>query len=191
MIRAVIFILKEYLFAKMSGSDSDMSDVSRCTSGSSDEEALQVRNAIADISYELKPLNFAYYETCGDRKDLHLGIPISEFEPSKVSIRKNEINPNNFDVLYDGHKFRLNFKAFSGIVKRSAVFEREKYINIKDTCLSKVFWEICHTITTRIEEEHQTQKDDKFWLLAECYKVFINFVGERLARRRMHYFEDV
>ena len=41
-------------------SDSEMSDVSTCTSGSSDEEASKARNAIADISYELKPLNFIY-----------------------------------------------------------------------------------------------------------------------------------
>ena len=172
-------------------SDSDMSDFSHCSSGSSDEEASLARNAIADISYELKPLNFTCYDTCGDKKDLYLRIPISEFKLSKVLMRKNEINPNNVDILYDGHKFSLNFKAFSGLVKRSPVFERERYVKIKDVCLSKMFWEDCHTITTRLEEEYQKQKLEMFCCYIEWYKIFINFIDERLARRRMHYFEDV
>ena len=149
-------------------SDSEMSsDASSYTSGSSDEEASQTRNVIADIVYELMPLNFTCYEICGDKKDLHLAVGINEFEPSKVTLRKNEINPNNFDILYDGHRFRLKFKAFSGIVKRSEIFDREKYIKIKDACLSRIFWEICHTITTRLEEEYQKQKHEKFCCFIE------------------------
>ena len=173
-------------------SDSGMSsDASSYTSGSSDEEASQTRNVIADIAYDLKPLNFTCYETRGDKKDLHLAVAINEFEPPKVTLRKNEINPNNFDILYDGHRFRLKFKAFSGIVKRSDVFEREKYVKIKDACLSRIFWEVCHTITTRLEEEYQKQKHEKFCCFVEWCKVFINFIDERPARRKMHYFEDV
>ena len=84
-------------------SDSGMSsDASSYTSGSSEEEASQTRNVIADIAYDLKPLNFTCYETRGDKKDLHLAVAINEFEPPKVTLRKNEINPNNFDILYDG-----------------------------------------------------------------------------------------
>ena len=172
-------------------SDSEMSDASRYTGGSFEEEASQTSNAVADIAYELKPLNFTYYETSGDKKDLHLGIPISELEPSKVTIKKNEINPNNFDIFYDGKKFRLNFKVFSGIVKRRCVFEREKYVKIKDICLSKIFWEICQTLTTRLYEEYIKQKYEKYCCFIEWCKVFINFVDERLAGRKMRYFEDV
>ena len=51
-----------------SSDNSEMSEISDCSSGSSDEEASQTRNAIADIKCKLKPLDFTYYETCVIRK---------------------------------------------------------------------------------------------------------------------------
>ena len=113
-------------------SDSEMSEISDYSSGSSDEEACEVRNAVANIDCKLKPLGFTNYETCGDRKHLDIAIPISEFDPKKLSISENKINENNYDIWYEGHKLRVSFKAFSGLVTRSNVFEREKYIKIKD-----------------------------------------------------------
>ena len=76
---------------------------------------------MADISHKLTPLSFTYYETCGDKKELELAVPISEFDHTKVMLAQCQKNPNNYNILYDGHRFRVFLKAFSGIIKRSRV----------------------------------------------------------------------
>ena len=115
-----------------SSDSSEMSEISDYSSGSSDEEASEARNVVANTDCKLKPLGFTYYEICGDKKELEVAIPISQFDPAKLSLSENDVNENNYDIWYDGHRLRVLFKAFSGIVKRSNVFEREKYIKIKD-----------------------------------------------------------
>ena len=120
-----------------------------------------------------------------------MAIPISQFDPAKLSITENDINENNYDIWYEEHKQRVVFKAFSGIVKRSNVFEREKYIKIKDISQQKLFWEICHTIAHKLEKAYHEKKFKKFCFYTDCSKPFINFCDERLATRKMHYFEDV
>ena len=131
-----------------------MSDYSDYSSGSSDEEATQIRNTMVDISYKLTPLGFTYYETCGDKKDLKLAV----FDPQKVTLAPCEINPNNYKILHDGHKLRVLLKAFSGIIKRSRVFNREICVKIKDIAQNKMFSEICHVISTRLQELYQQKK---------------------------------
>ena len=172
-------------------SDSEMSVTSDYSSGSSDEEACEVRNAVANTDYKLKPLGFTYYETCVDRKHLDIAIPIREIDPKKLSISENKINENNYDIWYEGHKLRVLFKAFSGLVKRSNVFEREKYIKIKDISQQKLYREICHTISAKLQQAYHEKKYEKFCFYIDWHKLFINFCDERLARRKIHYFEDV
>ena len=167
-----------------------MSELSDYSSGSSDEEASQARNAVADIDCKLKHLNFTYYETCGDRKHLDIAIPISQFGPKKLSISENKINENNYDIWYEGHRPRVLFKAFSGIVKRRNAFEREKYIKIKDLSQQKLFWEICHAILRKLEKAYHDKRFKNFCFYIDWSKPFINFCDERLARRKLHYFED-
>ena len=94
-----------------------MSDYSDYSSGSSDEEAVKIRNTMADISCKLTPLGFSYYETCSDKKELDLAVRISEFDPAKVTLSQWKLNPNNYDILYDGHRLRVFLKSFSGIIK--------------------------------------------------------------------------
>ena len=120
-----------------SSSESGSCDSSRVSSGSSDAEASKARNAIANISYELKPLSFSGYKF--DHKDPNeLGVEITMFDPSQLSVERNEENPCNWDVFYDGKVFILKLKSFSAIIKRSREFEREKYVKVKDRCLNKV-----------------------------------------------------
>ena len=83
------------------------------------------------------------------------------------------------------------FKAFSGLIKRSNVFERERYIKIKDVSQRKLFWEICHTLSAKLQQAYHDKKFTKFCFYIDWHKLFINFCDERLARRKMHYFEDV
>ena len=89
---------------------------------------------------------------CGDTKQIELDVPLTEFDKSKLSLSRCEINPNNFDVFYDGKKFRLFFKAFLAIIKRSKFFEREKHLKIKDVCLSRMLWEVLFTIEDKVRE---------------------------------------
>ena len=167
-----------------SSDESEMSELSDYSSGFSDEEA-------SDIECKLKPLAFMFYKTCGDTRDLDVAIPISEFNPAKLSLSENEINENNYDIKYEGHKLRVLLKAFSGLVKRSNVFEREKYIKIKDVSQRKLFWEICHEISAKLQQAYHEKRYEKFCFYNDWHKLFINFCDERLARRKMHYFEDV
>ena len=89
---------------------------------------------------------------CGDTKQIELGVPLTDFDKSKLSLSRCEINPNNFDVFYNGKKFRLFFKAFVAIIKRSKYFEREKHLKIKDACLSRMLWEVLFTIEDKVRE---------------------------------------
>ena len=102
--------------------DSGSDNSSRYTSGSSVTEASESRNAIADITYGLKPLSFSGYNY--NHKDPNeIGVEIMQFNPSKFSIKRNEKNPCNWDILYDDKVFILKLKSFSGIIKRSKEFK--------------------------------------------------------------------
>ena len=115
----------------------DCDDYSSC---SSDEEtSRRTDKAVAGLSYELVPLNFATYEMCGDLKQTELGVPLTKFDCSKLSVTRCAENPNNFDILYDGPKLRLFLKVFPGLVKRSKYSSREKHLKIKDDVKAKCF----------------------------------------------------
>ena len=102
----------------------------------------EIEFAIANRMCKLVPLNFTSYETCGDTKQLKLGVPLFDVDKSNMSVSRCEINPHNFDVFYDGKTFRLFLKAFDGKIKRSRCFCREKHVKIKDICLNRMLWEV-------------------------------------------------
>ena len=171
--------------------ESGSSDSSRVSSGSSDSEASKPRNAIADINYELKPLSFSGYKH--DHKDPNeFGVEITNFDPSKLSVKRNEENPCNWE-FYDRGVFILKLKSFSGIIRRSQESERERYVKVKDRCLNKMIWEICNIVCQMIviREKKEKGEDMRFcWFLEWC-RVFINFLDGRPRMRKTHYFEDV
>ena len=57
------------------------------------------------------------YEVGKCRKDLHLSVKIDEFNPSKRTLLEDDLNPENFKLLYGGQKFRLFIENFYGKVK--------------------------------------------------------------------------
>ena len=63
-----------------------MSDYRDYSRGSSDEEATKTKNTMADISHKLTPISFTYYKTCGDKKEVELAVPISDFDHTKVTL---------------------------------------------------------------------------------------------------------
>ena len=89
---------------------------------------------------------------CGDTRQLELGIPLLDFDKAKLSVSRCENNPKNFDVFYDGKKFRLFLKAFSAKIKRSRCFSREKYIKVKDMCLNRMLWEAFWNISEKVRQ---------------------------------------
>ena len=163
---------------------SDYSGSAHSGTDSSDSEAIKPRNTISNIMYKLAKLDFTH-----DFRDSNLKeVDIMQFNPWKVTVRRNEINPSNWDIFYDNGILILKLKAFSGIVKRS------KYMKITDKCLINIFREIyciiCHMINA--EEQSLIRKSDRYgcWL-DEWAKVFFNHLVDRICLRKTHYFEDV
>ena len=62
----------------------------------------------------MKPTELTCYvfEVGKDRKDLHLSVKLDEFDPSKLTLLKDDLNPENFKILYEGRKFRLFLSVF-------------------------------------------------------------------------------
>ena len=166
-----------------------MCDCNDRSSYSSDEEtSRRSSRAVSDLNHELVPLNFALYEMSGDLKQTELGVPITKFDAKKLSVVRCADNPNNFDILYDGHKLRLLFKSFPGLVKRSKHFDRELHLKIKDKCQSMLYWEVCWNISHQLCELVKTE--NKFCWFIEWYRIWINFCDKRLARKRLYCFEE-
>ena len=95
----------------------------------------------------MKPteLSCYIYEVGKNRKDINLAVKLDEFDPSKLALLEDDLNPENFKILYDGKKFCLFIENLYGKVKKSRTFECE-YLNIKDDftkskkCLYEVFF---------------------------------------------------
>ena len=70
----------------------------------------------------------------------------------------NDLNEDNFSILYDGRNFRLYVDELYAKVKTSRAFEQE-YLSIKDDrtkakkCLMKVFSAIKELVQINTEEE--------------------------------------
>ena len=47
------------------------------------------------------------YEVGNCKKDLRLSVNLNDFDSSKLSLMVDELNSDNFKVLYSGKKFRL------------------------------------------------------------------------------------
>ena len=47
------------------------------------------------------------YEVGNCKKDLHLSVSLNNFDIPKLSLVVDELNSDNFIILYNGKKFRL------------------------------------------------------------------------------------
>ena len=106
---------------------------------------------------KLTELTFYIYEIGKCRKDLHLSGKLDEFDPFKLSLVEDELNPKNYKVLYDGKKFRLFVEKLYAKAKTSRVFE-QGYLSIKDDrtkakkCLYEVFFAIKELVTGKVTD---------------------------------------
>ena len=66
-----------------------------------------------------KELTCYIYEVGICKKDLHLSVNLHDFDSSKLSLVIDELNPDNFKVLYSGKKFRLFVEKLYGKVKKA------------------------------------------------------------------------
>ena len=107
----------------------------------------------------MKPteLSCYIYEVGKNRKDIHLAVKLDEFDPSKLALLEDNLNPENFKILYDGKKFRLFIENLYGKVKKSRAFKCE-YLNIKDDltkskkCLYENFFAIKELVISKIAD---------------------------------------
>ena len=115
------------------------------------------------------------YKVGKDRKDLHLSVKLDEFDPSKLTLLEDDLNPENFKILYDGRKFRLFIENLYGKVKKSRLFESH-YLSVKDDitknkkCLYEVFFAIKELVTGKVTDDMCGFIDwNKIWLNCTKY----------------------
>ena len=159
-----------------------------CDSDYSGDEECSYPSQIYPRGYELKPLSFIGYEMCGNSKQLELGVPLTDLDLTKLSVVRDNFNPSNFNVLYDGNKLRVFLKAFPTIMKRSKFYERKKYIKIKDKCISEIWWQTCWKIAQLLMKE--VASENKFCWFVEWYKIWIKFCDYRFLPKRLYHFEE-
>ena len=165
-----------------------MSDFLEYNSFSSDEETNKnEEKVVADRSCQPVPLNFTTYEMFGVTKQLELGIPLQYFDSTKLSRERCE-DSNNLCVLHDGKMFRIFIKAFSRIVKRRKCFRREKHIKIKDSCVSRLLWEVFWNIEELLRQV--VNKDKKFCWFVEWYRIWLTLCDKRLTPMHVYHFEE-
>ena len=128
------------------------------------------------------------YEVGKDRKDLHLSVKLDEFDPSKLTLLEDDLNPENFKILYEGRKFRLFIENLYGKVKKSRVFE-SNYLSIKDDItkakkrLYEVFFAIKEFVTAKIT-------DDMCGFI-DWNKIWLNCTEYDLTEKHSYHFEKI
>ena len=127
-----------------------------------------------EVGIKLVPLTFAIYEMCGYTKQLELGVHISDFDKSKLNLSPCELNPNNYELMYDGKKFCLFIDAFNGNIKKSRCFAEEEWVKVKDDCLIGMLFEIFWNIRLKVEEL-LSQKENCLCFI-EWNRIWLNFV---------------
>ena len=157
-------------------------------SDSSDYSSDEKRELVGDCESKLIPLNFTNDEKYGfHEKLLDTGVHLTDFDQNKLSIKRNEFNNDNFDILYDGKPLRIYLRAFTATIKRSKYFKREKNIKVKDPMVSRLLWNVFHNVEELVRLE--MQKHDRYCWFLEPYKVWID-CDERLAPKHLYYFEE-
>ena len=128
------------------------------------------------------------YEVGKDRKDLHLLVKLDEFNPSKHTLLEDDLNPENFKILYEGKKFRLFIENLYGKVKKSRVFESD-YLSVKDDItktkkrLYEVFFVIKELVTAKIT-------DDMCGFI-DWNKIWLNCTEYDLTEKHCYHFEKL
>ena len=130
------------------------------------------------------------YEVGRCKKDLHLSIKLEEFDPSKLSLIVDELNEDNFNILYAGQKFRLCEEKLYVKVKTSRAFEQE-YLSIKDDrtkakeCLFNVFVAIKKLLKNNTKEQVEQI------CFVDWGRIWLNCSEYDLTQRHPYHLEDL
>ena len=131
-------------------------------------------------------LNSYVYQIGLCKEDLHSCINLSDFDRTRISLKENDVNPNNFNVLYDGQKFRLFVKKMFGRVKKSRCFEDTDYLNFKYDCsVRDVLYEVFNTI------KEQVIARVKSCSFIEWKKLWLGCFEYDLTEKHLYTFEDI
>ena len=136
---------------------------------------------------KLTELTCYIYEVGKWKKDLHLSVNLDEFDSSKLSLVKGNLNPDNLKVLYEGKKFRLFIEKLYAKAKTSRVFDHE-YLSIKDdlTNTKKRLYEVFFAI-----KELVTGKVTYMCGFIEWNKIWLNCTEYDLTDRHSYHFEKL
>ena len=137
----------------------------------------------------MKPteLNFYIYEVGICKKDLELSVNLSEFDRSKFSLEVEDLNPDNFKVMYDGKQFCLFVEKLYGQMKKSRCFEDTDYLSIKNDCsgskpiLYEMFSAIKELIMCKVE----------MCTFIEWNKIWIGCSEYDLSNKHSYHFENL
>ena len=119
---------------------------------------------------------------------MELGVHISDFDKSKLGLCPCEFNPSNYDVLYDGKKFRMFLNAFNGKIKKSRYFEQGLWLKVKDARVRLVLYEIFWHIRMKLEK--LLNRTEKCLSFIEWNKIWLTFCDEDLVPRNVYRFEE-
>ena len=125
----------------------------------------------------MAPVKFdcPYYEVLDRKKDLHLSVNLNMFDENKLSLVSDTFNENNFQVKYDGQKFRLCVTELYATVKTDSQLSEDYFSFNNDctnakTCLDSVFSPLKNLLIARTKDETISfYKWYKIWLGASEY----------------------
>ena len=130
-----------------------------------------------------------YEETLNCKKYLHLSIKLDEFDPSRFALAKDDLNNENYNIIYDGKKFRLFVEKLYGKVKTSRVFEND-YLSFKDdqTKAKKYLYDIFSSIKSLVKSN---LKEDEMCSFIDWNRIWLNCVEYDMTNKHLYRFENL
>ena len=130
-----------------------------------------------------------YEQTLNCKKDLHLSIKLDEFDPSRLALVKDDLNHENYNIFYDGKKFRLFVKKLYAKVKKSRVLEND-YLSIKDdqTNTKKKLYDVFSSIKSLVNSK---LKEDEMCSFIDWNRIWLNCIEYDMTNKHWYHFENL
>ena len=128
------------------------------------------------------------HEVGNCKKDLHLSVNLNNFDSSKLSLVVDDLNSDNFIILYNGKKFRLFVDRLYAKVKKSRAFNDQYYLSIKDDCShnKKMLYEVFFAI-----RELMTSKVVNMCSFIEWNEIWLNCTEYDLTNKHSYHLENL
>ena len=130
-----------------------------------------------------------YEETLNCKNDLLLSIKLDEFDLSRLALVKDDLNNENYNIFYDGKKFRLFVEKLHGKVKTSRVFEND-YLSFKNdqTKAKKYLYDIFSSIKSLVKSN---LKEDEMCSFIDWNRIWLTCVEYDMTNKHSYHFENL